>query len=81
MQGEGSALVLDVVLRGTGSIAGQVFKAGGVIPVVEAGGHEPTISVTIEAQRLPGATGDDGLVFATVDAIATSVPISRYPRS
>ena len=48
--------------------------------VVEAGGHEPTITVTIEAQRLPGATGDDGLIFATVEAVATSVPISRYPR-
>jgi hypothetical protein len=58
LQGEGSTLTIDVVLRSTGSIRGQVFKAGGVIP---AGVVAVSLYVGGEGGgSVTGSTDEDG---------------------
>jgi hypothetical protein len=58
LQGEGAELTLDVALRGTGSIAGQVYKAGGV---VRAGVVGVSLSVGgTGGGSITGSTDEDG---------------------
>ncbi len=58
LQGEGASLALDVALRGTGSISGRVFKAGG-----ETGAGVVGVSLYVGGVgggSITGSTGVDG---------------------
>ena len=61
LSGEGGSLTLDVALRGTGSLSGQVFRSGGLVPAGVVG--VSLVAGGVGGGSITGSTDEDGAFF------------------